>query len=124
LPKTKKNLREFLATTFPALADAPIVYSRVCCIAIRTMAIFGSHAIQSARAWYIAAGDCGHGFKFRRCLDEIIADSDGKKTESRSAEICTGEPEVQPGTRVDVARANAIRTELEREKFGLSRRCD
>ncbi|PYL77415.1 MAG: sarcosine oxidase [Verrucomicrobia bacterium] len=26
----EKNLREFLASTFPSLADAPIVYSRVC----------------------------------------------------------------------------------------------
>jgi glycine/D-amino acid oxidase-like deaminating enzyme len=26
----EKNLREFLSSTFPALADAPVVYSRVC----------------------------------------------------------------------------------------------
>jgi len=29
-PEEEENLREFLSSTFPALADAPIVYSRVC----------------------------------------------------------------------------------------------
>ena len=47
----EKKLREFLASTFPSLADAPIVYTRVCIwtAIVRTMDISGSRGTPSAK---------------------------------------------------------------------------
>jgi len=47
-PEDEENLREFLSSTFPSLADAPIVYSRSALYCDTHDGIFGSHAIPTA----------------------------------------------------------------------------
>jgi glycine/D-amino acid oxidase-like deaminating enzyme len=45
------------------------------CTAKRMMEISGSRPIRNAEGLVIAAGDCGHGFKFAPVRGEIIADA-------------------------------------------------
>jgi glycine/D-amino acid oxidase-like deaminating enzyme len=101
-----KKLREFLATTFPALADAPIVYSRVCMYCDTHDGHFWIAPDPEREGLVIAAGDCGHGFKFAPVLGEIIADAVEKKPNPILQKF-RWRPEVQPGSGVDVARANS-----------------
>src|SRR4030095_3713717 len=71
----EKNLREFLASTFPSLADAPIVYSRVCMYCDTHDGHFWIAHDPEREGLVVAAGDSGHGFKFAPVLGEIIADA-------------------------------------------------
>jgi len=120
----EKNLREFLATTFPALADAPIVYSRVCMYCDTHNGHFWIARDPEREGLVIAAGDCGHGFKFAPVLGEIVADSVEKKPNPILQKF-RWRPEVQPGSGVDVARANGKSVPSWKEKkIGLADACD
>ena len=70
----KGNLREFLSSTFPLLADAPIVHTRVCMYCDTHDGHFWIAPDPEREGLVIAAGDCGHGFKFAPILGEIIAE--------------------------------------------------
>jgi glycine/D-amino acid oxidase-like deaminating enzyme len=101
----EKNLREFLSSTFPALADAPIVYSRVCMYCDTHDGHFWIAPDPERQGLVIAAGDCGHGFKFAPVLGEIIADA----VEGRPNPILQKfrwRPDVRAGSGTDVARFN------------------
>jgi glycine/D-amino acid oxidase-like deaminating enzyme len=63
----EKNLREFLASTFPSLADAPIVYTRVCMYCDTHDGHFWIARDPEREGLVVAAGDSGHGFKFAPC---------------------------------------------------------
>jgi glycine/D-amino acid oxidase-like deaminating enzyme len=104
-PEDEKNLREFLSSTFPTLADAPIVYSRVCMYCDTHDGHFWIAPDPDRRGLIIAAGDCGHGFKFAPVLGEIIADAvEGKP--NPILEKFRWRPEVRAGSGTDVARFN------------------
>jgi len=105
-PEDEKHLRNFLATTFPALADAPIVYSRVCMYCDTHDGHFWIARDPERQGLVIAAGDCGHGFKFAPVLGEIIADAVEEKPNPILQKF-RWRPEVQPGSGADVARAKA-----------------
>jgi glycine/D-amino acid oxidase-like deaminating enzyme len=76
----EERLREFLNWSFPALADAEIVYTRVCFYCDTNDGDFWIARDPERKGFVIAAGDCGHGFKFAPVLGEIIADSvEGKE---------------------------------------------
>ena len=104
-PEDEKNLREFLATTFPALADAPIAYSRVCMYCDTHDGYFWIEPDTEREGLVIAAGDCGHGFKFAPVLGEIIADAVEKKPNPILQKF-RWRPEVRAGSGTDVARSN------------------
>jgi glycine/D-amino acid oxidase-like deaminating enzyme len=104
-PEDEKNLREFLSSTFPALADAPIVYSRVCMYCDTHDGHFWIARDPDRRGLIIAAGDCGHGFKFAPVLGEIIADAVEEKP-NPILEKFRWRPEVRAGSGTDVARFN------------------
>jgi len=100
----EKNLREFLSSTFPALADAPIVYSRVCMYCDTHDGHFWIAPDPERQGLVIAAGDCGHGFKFAPVLGEIIADAvEGKP--NPILQKFRWRPDVRAGSGTDVARA-------------------
>jgi len=104
-PEDEKNLREFLSSTFPALADALIVYSRVCMYCDTHDGNFWIARDPDRRGLIIAAGDCGHGFKFAPVLGEIIADAvEGKP--NPILEKFRWRPEVRAGSGTDAARHN------------------
>jgi len=67
-------MRMFVRTTFPALADAEIVYTRLCmyCTTPDEYLLIDHHPGYSGMS--IATGGSGHSFKFGSVLGEIIAD--------------------------------------------------
>jgi len=100
----EKNLREFLASTFPSLADAPIVYTRMCMYCDTHDGHFWIARDPEREGLVIAAGDSGHGFKFAPVLGEIIADAvEGK--DNRLLEKFRWRPEVCAGSGTDAARS-------------------
>src|SRR5213082_1580505 len=121
-PEDEKNLREFLSSTFPALSDAPIVYSRVCMYCDTHDGNFWIAHDPDRRGLIIAAGDCGHGFKFAPVLGEIIADA----VEERPNPILQKfrwRPDVRAGSGTDVARFNPQTPNSERSsRAGAQRR--
>jgi glycine/D-amino acid oxidase-like deaminating enzyme len=74
-PEEESNLREFLSWTFPALADAPIVYTRICLYCDTNDGDFWIAPDPERPGLVVAAGDNGHGFKFAPVLGELIADA-------------------------------------------------
>jgi glycine/D-amino acid oxidase-like deaminating enzyme len=70
-----RALREFLAGTFPELADAPVVYTRCCLYCDTPDEHFWISRHPQNPALTVAAGDSGHAFKFAPVLGKIIADA-------------------------------------------------
>jgi glycine/D-amino acid oxidase-like deaminating enzyme len=101
----EKKLRDFLSSTFPALADASIVYSRVCMYCDSHDGHFWIASDPEREGLAIAAGDCGHGFKFAPVLGEIIADAVEKKPNPILQKF-RWRPEVRAGSGTDIARSN------------------
>jgi len=100
----ENNLRKFLASTFPSLTDAPIVYARVCMYCDTHDGHFWIARDPERQGLVIAAGDSGHGFKFAPVLGEIIADAvEGK--DNPLLDKFRWRPEVRAGTGTDVARS-------------------
>jgi glycine/D-amino acid oxidase-like deaminating enzyme len=96
------SLRAFLRETFPALADAAVVRTRVC--------VYGdTHdqhfwiAPDPDREWLVvAAGGSGHGFKFAPLLGDLIADA----VEGRVVPRFRWRPEIAGARGEERARAN------------------
>src|SRR6184192_2132278 len=101
----ERNLREFLSSTFPTLADASIVYMRVCMYCDTHDGHFWIARDPDRKGLVIAAGDCGHGFKFAPVLGEIIADAVEEKPNPILQKF-RWRPDVRAGSGTDVARFN------------------
>jgi glycine/D-amino acid oxidase-like deaminating enzyme len=100
----EKSLREFLASTFPSLTDAPVVYSRVCMYCDTHDGHFWIARDPERQGLVVVAGDSGHGFKFAPVLGDIIADAvEGK--DNPLLDKFRWRPEVRAGTGTDVARS-------------------
>jgi len=100
----EKNLREFLSSTFPSLADAPIVYTRVCMYCDTHDGDFWIARDPEREGLVVAAGDSGHGFKFAPVLGEIIADAvEGE--DNPLLDKFRWRPEVRAGSATDAARS-------------------
>jgi glycine/D-amino acid oxidase-like deaminating enzyme len=99
----EENLRKFLSWAFPALAQAPIVYTRICMYCETHDGNFWIARDPEREGLVIAAGDCGHGFKFAPVLGEIIADAVERKA-NPILEKFRWRPEISVGTGTDVAR--------------------
>src|SRR5436309_12684246 len=69
----ESNLREFLSETIPALANAPIVYTRICLYCDTHDGDFWIAADPERPGLVISTGECVHGFKFVTVLGEIAA---------------------------------------------------
>ncbi len=92
-------LRSFVRDTFPSLADAPIVATRVC--------VYGDTrdehfliAPADRDGLVVAAGGSGHGFKFAPILGDIIADA----VEGQVIPKFRWRPEIQPARGEEAAR--------------------
>jgi glycine/D-amino acid oxidase-like deaminating enzyme len=101
--KEEEGLREFLSLTFPALATAPLVHSRVCLYCDTHDGDFWIAADPDRPGLVIAAGDNGHGFKFAPILGEIIADVVERK-DNPLLQKFRWRPEVQAGVEKEAAR--------------------
>jgi glycine/D-amino acid oxidase-like deaminating enzyme len=100
----EKKLRNFLASTFPSLADAPIVYTRVCMYCDTHDGHFWIARDPEREGLVVAAGDNGHGFKFAPVLGEIVADAVEEKDNPLLGKF-RYRPEVRAGAGTDVARS-------------------
>src|ERR1051325_1147332 len=99
----EEAMRAFLRSTIPSLADAPIVYTRVCMYCDTADGHFWIAPDPGRPGLVIATGDCGHGFKFAPVLGEIIADAvEGKS--NRWLDKFRWRPEVQSGAEKEAAR--------------------
>ena len=103
-PEDEKKLRVVLSSSFPTLADAPIVYSRVCMYCDTNDGHFWIAPDPDRKGLVVAAGDSGHGFKFAPVLGEIIADAVEEKPNAILQKF-RWRPEVCAGSGTDVARA-------------------
>jgi glycine/D-amino acid oxidase-like deaminating enzyme len=101
--KEENEMREFLSQTFPALAQAPIVYTRICLYCDTNDGDFWIAADPEQPGLIIAAGDSGHGFKFAPVLGEIIADAVEEKS-NRFLKKFRWRPDVQRGAEKEAAR--------------------
>jgi glycine/D-amino acid oxidase-like deaminating enzyme len=99
----ERNLRKFLAATFPALAEAPIVHTRVCMYCDTHDGHFWIARDPEREGLVVAAGDNGHGFKFAPVLGGIIADA-VEATDNPLLNKFRWRPEVCAGSGTDVAR--------------------
>jgi glycine/D-amino acid oxidase-like deaminating enzyme len=111
-------LREFVSSTFPALEDAPIVYSRVCMYCDTHDGHFWIAADPDRKGLVLAAGDCGHGFKFAPVLGEIIADAVEEKSNPILQKFCW-RPEVPAGSGTDVARSSPKTSNAQRQTSNI-----
>jgi glycine/D-amino acid oxidase-like deaminating enzyme len=68
-------LRGFLETAFPALVDAPIVYTRVCVYCDTADEHFWIAADPQREGLIVAGGGSGHAFKFAPLLGDLTADA-------------------------------------------------
>ena len=99
----ENQMRHFLSDSFPALADSPIVFTRICFYCDTPDGNFWIAADPERPGLTIAAGDCGHGFKFAPVLGEIIADAVEGKSNPLLGKF-RWRPEVKPGETKEAAR--------------------
>jgi sarcosine oxidase / L-pipecolate oxidase len=104
-PEEERNLREFVSSTFPVLAHAPIVYSRVCMYCDTNDGHFWVAPDPERPGLIVATGDSGHGFKFAPVLGDIIADAVEEKSNPLLQKF-RWRPEVRTGSGTDAARCN------------------
>ena len=70
----EEKFRTFLRETFPALADAPVLFNRLCPYCDSWDGNFWIDHDPDRPGLVVAAGDSGHGFKFTPVLGKLIAD--------------------------------------------------
>jgi glycine/D-amino acid oxidase-like deaminating enzyme len=102
-PRDLDKQRDFLQATFPALADAPVVASRLCLYADTQDGDFWIARHPDRHGLTVATGGSGHGFKFAPVLGRIIADTvEGADHPWRDR--FRWRPEVQRGGSTEAAR--------------------
>jgi len=99
----EEAVRAFVVKTFPALADAPIVLTRICLYCDTNDGHFWIAPDPERDGLVIAAGDSGHGFKFAPLLGDIIADAVERKDNPLLNKF-RWRPEVRPGAEKEGAR--------------------
>jgi glycine/D-amino acid oxidase-like deaminating enzyme len=97
------RLRAFLAETFPALADAPIVHSRVCLYCDTWDGHFWIANDPERENLTLATGGSGHAFKFAPALGALTADAVERRANPRLAKF-RWRPEVRPPRSDEAAR--------------------
>lgn len=96
-------LRAFLQGTFPALADAPVIASRVCVYGDSLDGHFWIARDPDREGLVIAAGGSGHGFKFAPVLGDLVANAALGVADARLAKF-RWRPEVRPPHGEEAAR--------------------
>ncbi len=75
LPEEEPRFRAFLRHTFPALADAPLIGTRLCLYCDTFDGNFWLDHHPQRPGLCVAAGDSGHAFKFAPFLGDLIANA-------------------------------------------------
>jgi glycine/D-amino acid oxidase-like deaminating enzyme len=74
-PDQEAHLRAFLRETFPGLAEAPVVHTRVCVYCDTWDGHFWIARDPDREGLVVAAGGSGHAFKFAPVIGDVIADA-------------------------------------------------
>lgn len=112
-PHHHRRLRAFLEETFPALLDAPVVFTRLCLYADTQDEDFWIARDPGRRNVTVASGGSGHGFKFAPVLGGLIADAVEGKENPRLAKF-RWRPEVSLARGHEAARFHgAAESDLE-----------
>ena len=74
-PADEPRFRAFLRDTFPSLADAPLIGTRLCLYCDTFDGNFWLDHHPQRPGLFVAAGDSGHAFKFAPVLGDLIADA-------------------------------------------------
>lgn len=74
LPEREAQARAYAARRFPALADAPLLGSRVCQYDLSPDTHFLVAPHPERERWWLVGGGSGHGFKHGPALGEYLAD--------------------------------------------------
>jgi glycine/D-amino acid oxidase-like deaminating enzyme len=74
-PDDEPRFRAFLRDTFPSLADAPLIGTRLCLYCDTFDGNFWVDHHPQRPGLFVAAGDSGHAFKFAPVLGNLIADA-------------------------------------------------
>ncbi len=74
-PDDEPRFRAFLRETFPALAAAPLIGTRLCLYCDTFDGNFWLDHHPQRPGLFVAAGDSGHAFKFAPVLGDLIADA-------------------------------------------------
>jgi glycine/D-amino acid oxidase-like deaminating enzyme len=102
-PAEEANLRAFLRDTFPGLADAPIVHTRVCVYGDTWDGHFWIAPDPDREGLVVAAGGSGHAFKFAPLIGDWVADAvEGRASEALSK--FRWRPEARPARSEEAAR--------------------
>lgn len=97
------DLREFLAGTFPRLAGAPVVFTRVCLYCDTWDGHFWIAADPARPGLVLSTGGSGHAYKFAPLLGGLTADAvEGKK--NRWSDKFRWRPEVRAERNEEAAR--------------------
>ena len=102
-PEDEEALREFLRSTIPSLADAPIVHTRICMYCDTNDGDFLIAPDPERPNLIVATGDCGHGFKFAPIFGELIADAVERKSNPFLKKF-RWRPEIASGETKEAAR--------------------
>ena len=97
------EIRQFLSSAFPALATAPVVFTRICLYCDTADGDFWIAPDPERKGLIIAAGDSGHGFKFAPVLGELIADCVEEKSNPFLHKF-RWRPEISAGQHKEAAR--------------------
>ncbi len=97
------RLRQWLADKLPALADAPIVHTRVCLYCDTWDGHFWIAPDPQREGLVMATGGSGHGFKFAPLLGQWIADAAEGRPNPLLAKF-RWRPEVRPARTEEAAR--------------------
>lgn len=73
-PREEQRTRDFLKETFPALADVPLVSTRLCAYCDTWDGNFWIDRDPDRAGLVVVAGDSGHGFKFAPLIGKWVAD--------------------------------------------------
>jgi len=80
LPSWQQAARSYAARRFPALADAPVIGTRVCQYDLSADTHFIVDRHPEHGSWWLVGGSSGHGFKHGPALAEYLADCiEGKR---------------------------------------------
>jgi glycine/D-amino acid oxidase-like deaminating enzyme len=80
LPSWERAAREYLGRRFPALADAPVIGTRVCQYDLSADTHFIVDRHPERDSWWLIGGGSGHGFKHGPAFAEYVADCvEGKR---------------------------------------------
>lgn len=98
-----QNIIGFAQQALPALADAPVVHTRLCLYCDSWDGHFWIAGDPDHSGLYVVAGGSGHGFKFAPCIGKLVLDCIAKKDTPRLQKF-RWRPELRPPRMAEEAR--------------------